>query len=308
MINKKTLLLVIILAFSSCTVMQDKASMLTDFESVHMDGAERKEFTPAITSDEFQGPQIEIVSSRKDKAKKIPIIYVALGSGLFRVSGYVPILSQLQKKKIRVHYLTGEGMGLIVAAMYASGMTLARVEWSLYRLFDQIAAYQPYSSKWLRVMENNIRTIFGSNNLEDFDITLLIPLIDEKSDGVTFLSRGPVAEVLIKSLHETKELSSKHLGYNVAPEVKNNVDIGISMSSLKDFESKDALKTSLFSNLEERSIYREKTSMLIIDLPIEKMVFSTREGLPAYLRLCSLLAREARQRVMLAIEDWKEID
>jgi hypothetical protein len=88
-----------------------------------------------------------------EKIEKHIRIGINFGPGLNRVINYVSVLKALERHNLTPVVVTGTGMGAIVAAMYAEGMTPEMIEWNFYKYFKEKKLNKPYEKDWLRQVQ-----------------------------------------------------------------------------------------------------------------------------------------------------------
>jgi hypothetical protein len=78
--------------------------------------------------------QAENYDQAANKKLKIGLNF---GPGIYRTINYVSVLKILERQNLSPDIITGTGLGAIVAAMYAIGMTPEVIEWNFYKYFKE---------------------------------------------------------------------------------------------------------------------------------------------------------------------------
>lgn len=140
------------------------------------------------------------VASPSPNTKKTPVVGMILGPGLNRTIAHVGILKKLEESKIKVHILSGAGMGLVVAAMYAGGMSPSKIEWSLFNFFQNCGNLAPYSPQWAKKIDELLIRKIGHRRIDSFPKSLVIPLYDVEQKQLRFFVRGDVHQLIRAAL------------------------------------------------------------------------------------------------------------
>jgi hypothetical protein len=101
------------------------------------------------------------------KMEKKIRIGINLGPGLNRVINYVSVLKVLERHNLSPTVVTGTGMGAIVAAMYAEGMTPEVIEWNFYKYFKETKINKPYEKDWIKHVDRVLLSKFKNSKIEE---------------------------------------------------------------------------------------------------------------------------------------------
>lgn len=133
------------------------------------------------------------------EAKKMRI-GLSLGPGLYRTLNYVALLKSLEKHGLAPAIITGTGLGAIVAAMYASGMTPEVIEWNFFRYFREKGNHRPYEEEWYEDIDQLLLTKFKDKTLRDMNKKFYITLYDSKAKKTYYFNEGNLRNLLLLNL------------------------------------------------------------------------------------------------------------
>ncbi len=127
------------------------------------------------------------------KKQSIALIF---GPGLNRTAGYSAFLKALKKQNISAQMVSGSGMGAILAAYYAAGETPQKIEWLFFKFFNETRGKKPYSSSWLKSVEDVFLKKFENTQIEDLKISLVIPVLQKNPPMIKNFNKGNVFQLL----------------------------------------------------------------------------------------------------------------
>ncbi|MCK5882532.1 MAG: patatin-like phospholipase family protein [Bacteriovoracaceae bacterium] len=193
------------------TVNTTKRSSVRDF-GVAVDVGQKATSSLDISRTSSAGP---VITENNDvinvEQKQQDVVALILGPGGNRTAGHVGFIKALEEHKLKVHIVTGTGLGAVVAALYASGKRSDRIEWFFYKLFNKTKNFTPYSQNWLEVTQIMLREEFGSKRIEELPTATIIPLYDLKERRIHYFSRGPVVELLSENLKLSNNRESRFI-------------------------------------------------------------------------------------------------
>lgn len=169
---------------------EEKPDVLPQEETVRVGDRGGDVFTGPSGSDEQNGQVLQ----RKLR------IGLNLGPGILRTINYVSFLKALERQNLSPDIITGTGMGAIVAAMYASGMTPEVIEWKFFKYFKEKRNNKPYDPDWINEIDEAFLTKFQSMNLQDTKKKFFITLYDQLSKKTYYFDKGNIRELLLLSL------------------------------------------------------------------------------------------------------------
>ena len=94
-------------------------------------------------------------------------IGLSLGPGIYRTINYVSFLKVLEKHNLSPSIITGTGLGAIVAAMYASGMTPEAIEWLFYKYFKEKSKNKLYDPDWIAEVDESFIKKIKTINIQE---------------------------------------------------------------------------------------------------------------------------------------------
>jgi hypothetical protein len=227
---------------------------------------------------------------RNEKRVRIGINF---GPGLNRVINYVSVLKVLERHNLAPVVVTGTGMGAIVAAMYADGMTPEMIEWNFYKYFKEYKASKPYEKEWFKQIDQILLTKFKNSKIEDTKRKLFITLYDTNLKKAFYFDHGNIRELLLKGLQlpgGTSENPDKKYGAVFEKEVFNahllaqmGVDFTLGVDSLGmkfDFDRPNEFLIGIYGRTSGRIQKEKSTFDHIITLPLSKINLDSNKDLP----------------------------
>src|SRR5690606_16996495 len=76
--------------------------------------------------------------------KRLPLVGLHLDSGIMRSISHIVVLKSLSANSINVRLISGEGMGAVIAAMYAFNETPESIEWAFHRFSQDVSDKKPF--------------------------------------------------------------------------------------------------------------------------------------------------------------------
>lgn len=143
-------------------------------------------YGPSAKDTEYSKEKLEI---ENDSTVREPIIVLDLAPALYSSIAYIEVLSQLDKKNIRVKVIVSSGFTSVVAALYAKYQNANRVNFKLFSLFPIIKGYKPFSSSWIRRMNDFIDEEFGDVKQESLTGLLAIPSYKDEKLKLNYTGR-----------------------------------------------------------------------------------------------------------------------
>ncbi|MBL6991156.1 MAG: patatin-like phospholipase family protein [Bacteriovoracaceae bacterium] len=138
--------------------------------------------------------------NRPKRSSLVPVVALLLGPGINRIGAHTQLLKEMEKNNIKIQVISGVGMGSLVAAMYASGITTSKIEWDFYRLFKKIDEKKPYSKSWIEDVQKLITRYFYKKSIQSTNLSLIIPVYDNGPKKVRYLTRGALDSALSSNL------------------------------------------------------------------------------------------------------------
>ncbi len=137
---------------------------------------------------------------------------LSLGPGLYRTINYVPFLKILERQNLSPEIITGTGLGAIVAAMYAVGMTPEVIEWNFYKYFKEKKKNKPYDQDWVKEIDTALLLKFKSINLQDTKRKFFLTLYDHNTKKTYYFDKGNIRDLLLLNLKLSNNFSVSKSG------------------------------------------------------------------------------------------------
>ena len=139
------------------------------------------------------------ITDDKIDLKKIRV-GLNFGPGLNRAINYVEVLKELEKNNIKLNVITGNEMGAVVAALYASGNTPEIIEWMFFKYFKEHKKSKIYSKEWIQEIDEYFLSKLRAQKIEDTEIKFYLTLYDRKTNKVYYFDKGNLRDLLLLNL------------------------------------------------------------------------------------------------------------
>lgn len=216
-----------------------------------------------------------------------------LGPGLNRVINYVSVLKVLERHNLAPAVITGTGMGAIVAAMYAEGMTPEMIEWNFYKYFKDNHKNKPYEKDWLKQVDHILLSKLSHSKIESTKHKFFITLYDRIQKKAYYFDHGNIRDLLLKGLqldgNVDEKSNQKYISvfekevFNARLLSQMGVDFTLGIDSLGnkfDFDQPNEFLFGIYGRTIGR-IQKEKSSFdYIVTLPLGKMNLDSSKDLP----------------------------
>lgn len=127
---------------------------------------------------------------------------LVLGGGGARGFAHLGVAKALQEKGIRPDVISGVSAGSIAGAFLASGMDPDDI-FKLLREQDfmKISTFKMSKQGFIRLdgLKNQLRIHIPYKNLEDLPVPLIVAVCNLNKARVEYISRGPLAEIILAS-------------------------------------------------------------------------------------------------------------
>lgn len=261
----------------------------------------------------------ENIQQPLDKIEKKSRIGICFGPGLNRVINYVSVLKALERHNLAPTVVTGTGMGAIVAAMYANGMTPEMIEWNFYKYFKEYKVSKPYETDWIKQVDRLLLSKFKNSKVEDTKKKFYITLYDQTLKQAFYFDHGNIRDLLLIGLHlPGSNVSNSEQKYSAAfeKEVFNShllqqmgVDFTLGIDGLGtkfDFDRPNEFLIGIYGRTSGR-IQKEKSSFdYVVTLPLSKMNLDSNKDLPLSMkRTYEFMGRELaviKNKIQLKME------
>ncbi|MCO4792647.1 MAG: hypothetical protein KC493_02960 [Bacteriovoracaceae bacterium] len=257
------------------------------------------------------------ISGDKSKNKnKIPAVSLVLGPGLNRVRCYIPILKFLEKEEVKIHIISGSGMGAIMASMYALGITPDKMEWLFHKFSRKVRKLKPYRKEWLKLVDEIFLKKLKGKKIQNGNRRLILSLYNAEKGKLVYLSRGDLYWTL---KHHMKLIPQGKKSIYMAPfhkEIYNQMemkrlgaDIVAGLDVLThsvEFSRVDHFLLGTYGKAS--AIAKKELEALDIFENINKKSpdLDSFEGMPEYLQGCASFGVAFAKRLKSHILTWKK--
>lgn len=163
--------------------------------------------TPFIGPDQNQNNLDDLRSDKnaqnkrdnEENVKKVKLGLI-LGPGLYRTFEHIMLLDQIEKIGQKIDFLSGNGLGLLIAALYADGVSVSKIEWIFYRLFKQLKNIRPFSQEWVGVIKKTVNVYLKTKLIENLKIKLYAPRFIPQLKAVVYRDRGPLKQIVLENM------------------------------------------------------------------------------------------------------------
>lgn len=133
--------------------------------------------------------------------KKMEEDYVInLGPGHLKSILHLQALKEWEKQGLKVSAITGVEMGAVMAALYASGMTLERIEWAIFKFFKGHQKKEISTDEWRNEIGKELLLPLKDKNIENFKTKYFIFLYDHTKKKIVKFSKGNAFDLLMLHL------------------------------------------------------------------------------------------------------------
>jgi hypothetical protein len=154
-------------------------------------------------------PTIEQEAQETLQEKKVPIVGLVFGPGLHKAIAHVIFLKHLNRRGVKVHLVSGHGLGALIAVLYASGVTPQKMEWLFYKFFNEARGEKVFSSTWLKILDRTVISHIKIKTLQELQITTYLPS-SRKVNGL--YGSGNLRDIIIGHLKRfSHEVTSKNI-------------------------------------------------------------------------------------------------
>jgi hypothetical protein len=232
----------------------------------------------------------------KPNVRKLKIA-LNLGPGIYRTINYVSVLKHLERKGLAPDIITGTGMGAIVAAMYASGMTPEVIEWNFFKYFKEKRNNKPYDKDWVSEIDDAFLWKFKNANIQDTKKKFYVTLFDHNTQKTYYFDKGNIRNLLLLNLKlasfVNENTGSQKYSAAFEKEVFNarllrqlGAELTIAADALGtsvDLENSNEFLFGVFAKIASRIQKEKKDFDLVLSLPIRQGLDSTKDS-PLYIQ------------------------
>ncbi|MBI5399848.1 patatin-like phospholipase family protein [Candidatus Saganbacteria bacterium] len=155
-------------------------------------------------------------------------IGLALGGGVARGIAHVGVLRVIEESRLPVEYVAATSAGAIIGAVYAAGLSLARIEELALKIrwskILKLAFFRP-GLITSQVIEDLIIEYIGDKDFKELKIPLAVVATDLKTGGPVIIRSGSVARAVSASasfpglfspvIYNSQHLIDGGLAYNL---------------------------------------------------------------------------------------------
>jgi hypothetical protein len=235
-----------------------------------------------------------VVVETQEKKSRIGICF---GPGLNRVINYVAVLKILERYNMAPLVVTGTGMGAIIAAMYAEGMTPEAIEWIFYKYFKENKITRPYEKEWLKQIDQFLLSKFKDSKIEETKKKFYVTLYDRQLKKAFYFDHGNIRDLLLKGLQlesNIRDVSGPKFEAAFEKEVFNSrllsqmgVDFTLGIDGLGtkfDFDHPNEFLIGIYGRTSGRIQKEKSTFDYVVTLPLAKMNLDSSKDLPRYMK------------------------
>lgn len=230
----------------------------------------------------YQAPNEDGTFRSNNRKLKIALNF---GPSGYRSISYVSVLKFLEKKNLSPDLITGTGLGAVVGAMYASGMTPEAIEWNFFRYLKDKRSNRLYDKDWLNEIDEKLLTKFKTMNVQDTKRKFFITLYDQISQKTYYFDKGNLRELLLLNLHLSNNPSLSKTGQKYSAAFEKEVfnarlfrqmgaEFTIAIDGLGnkfDFNNSNEFLIGIYSRAAGRIKLERKDFDYSVSLPLETM-------------------------------------
>lgn len=251
----------------------------------------------------------------KNKAnKKLPAVSLVLGPGLNRVRCYIPILKNIEKEGVKIHIVSGSGMGAILASMYAMGVTPDKMEWQFHKFGRRAKEFKPFSQDWLKLVDEIFLKQLKGKKIQNGKKRLILSLFNIKQNKTVYLTRGDLYWTLKQHLKLGQYLKKSNFMapfhkeiYNLLEMKRLGADIVSGLDVLTEsveFQKVDHFLLGTYGKV--AAIAKKEIETLGIYQTVESKSprLDSIEGMPEYLQRCNSVGEGFATKLKNHIALW----
>ncbi len=235
------------------------------------------------------------------------------GPGVNRTISYTTFIDQLESSEINFDLVSGIGMGAVFAVLYSSGVKSSRIEWIFFKFLQESRNVKLFSDEWINLVEKNFFPYIKYKDLNQLPIKTYIPLFDQFTRKIKFVSRGSIRDILHMNLILTPKKSLKYissLAYLEDPEEYLRflgADFIISLNSLGNnikFDYPNHFLSGFFGKI----VSRKKASIgglyYLISFPMQELSLDGRNEISSLMNKNKNIAKKEINYIKENKEQW----
>lgn len=244
------------------------------------------------------------------------VIAVYLGPGLNRVLSHLSFLKTLKASGVSIKVLSGVGMGAVIAAQYASGLTISQIEWHFHRFFEVLnKTDKVFSLSWKQKVNEYLLGPLKKRKIEHLKRYLFIPLYDSDKKQINFFKKGFLIDVLRSNLNISYSGSGQYssaLFHNFSVrEMRQylgiDLFIGVNVLGKKiSFENPDGYLIGLFGRAMTNNNKVMDNFELNVDLPVSNWKLDGVNNFSNFLLNSKVVSEMVLLQIKQKIIQWDE--
>ena len=206
---------------------------------------------------------------------------LALGGGTALGFSHIGVLESLEKNKIKIDYLSGTSMGAVVAALYASGMSIRDMkEITMTTRWENLVDFKLPDRGILSgdKIETFLRVLLKNKKFKDLNIPLAIVATDIYNGEKIIFKKGDVASAVRASISLPNIFVP--FEYNNRVLIDGGIVDPIPVDIAKDMGADIVIATDVLEHFRDLSTPIEfinkhlvKDGLLIVTLPTENILY-----------------------------------
>ncbi|TNF31800.1 MAG: hypothetical protein EP319_01100 [Deltaproteobacteria bacterium] len=256
----------------------------------------------------------EVILSKNTAPKKIPAVSLIFGPGLNRVRCYIPILKNLEREGVKIHIVSGSGLGAVLASMYAMGLTPDKIEWQFHKFGRSAKDYAPYSKDWMELVDQIFLQQLKGKKIQNGVRRLILPIYNIKQNKTVYLSRGDLYWTLEQQLTLGQSLKKSNFMapfhkeiYNLLEMRRMGADIvgGLDvLTNSVEFKNVDHFLLGTYGKA--AAIAKKEIQNLGIYLTVDDNAprLDSIDGMPEYLQRCNVSGAQFATRMKDYVAKW----
>lgn len=250
-----------------------------------------------------------------NQTKLVPVTALYLGPGLMRATLHVNVLKALNYHGIQTHIISGMGLGAALATMYAFGLTPDLIEWRVFRFTNAVEDLRPLSDQWVAHLEDILLEGLLEKRIEQANLTLALPVFDQKLSKIVLLTRGRVKQLIRKQFEFSPGAASGRylsamLGRDKMGPLLNeqgaDLNFGVvAMGEKLSFENGDNYLAGIYGRLIGTRDGENKDFDKVLFLPTSKMSIDSAKNVDKEIEKSLKTVTEQLALFKTLIKQWK---
>lgn len=124
-----------------------------------------------------------------------------ISAGLYRSVSAISLFRELKVIDKVPPVLIGHGLSAVVVAYFAFGYQADFIEWKFFQFVEKVKNKKPFSEDWNELFASVLLKEIESKNIEEAQLTLVIPVWNKVKRKIEYLKRGSLKNALMANIN-----------------------------------------------------------------------------------------------------------